>query len=216
MDNVNVILFISIAVPLAMLLLLLEKEARLIVSFMIVGCFVNLFAANVNGLLLLLAAVAGLDFRNVVTTITPITEEILKALPVVLFAFGGHSRRKTLLAISMAVGIGFAVMEDTLLMINNLEQVNALWALVRGISSGVVHGLCTTMVGFGISFVGKRKKLFYTGTFALLSAAITIHAIFNSLVQSSLQYACLILPFVIYIPLAVAVIRKNLQQKKRE
>ncbi len=54
------------------------------------------------------------------------------------------------------------------------------------------------IVGCGIMFVHKQKKLFYTGTFALLAAAMTLHAIFNLLIQSPYDYIALALPIVIY------------------
>ena len=58
--------------------------------------------------------------------------------------------------------------------------------------------IVTLIVGCGIIFVHKQKKLFCTGTFALLAAAMTLHAIFNLLIQSPYDYAALALPIIIY------------------
>jgi Na+/H+ antiporter NhaC len=52
------------------------------------------------------------------------------------------------------------------------------------------------MVGWGVSYVKKRRKLFYCGTFALLSSAIIYHATYNLLVQSKYQYVGILLPIV--------------------
>ena len=112
MDNLAVILFICIVVPLALLLFLLDKKSRLVVFFMIIGCFICLFVSSVNSILLVLS---GKDLLYVVTTITPISEEILKAFPILLFAFSISDDRRTLISISMAVGIGFAIMENTMI-----------------------------------------------------------------------------------------------------
>ena len=73
------------------------------------------------------------------------------------------------------------------------------WAVVRGISTSLSHGICTMIVGNGIVYVRKQKKLFYTGTFALLTASMTLHAIFNLLIQSSYDYIALALPIVLYL-----------------
>ena len=54
------------------------------------------------------------------------------------------------------------------------------------------------IIGCGIIFVRKKRKLFYTGTFALLAAAMTLHALFNLLIQSQYDYVALALPIVIY------------------
>lgn len=51
-----------------------------------------------------------------------------------------------------------------------------------------MHAACTAMVGMGICYVRKRRKLFYCGTFSLLIAAVIFHGIFNVLVQSAYRY----------------------------
>jgi len=59
-----------------------------------------------------------------------------------------------------------------------------------------------------MSFVKKRKKLFYCGTFALLLMAIIYHGIFNMLVQSTdwLKYFGFVLPVATYIPVVISLI----------
>ena len=59
--------------------------------------------------------------------------------------------RRTLISCAYAVGVGFALLENIVILIQNIEQVSIFWALVRGFSSGLVHGVCTVMVGYGIS-----------------------------------------------------------------
>ena len=130
--------------------------------------------------------------------VAPIIEEILKALPVLFFAVIVSDDKKLVLSLSMAVGIGFAILENTFLLITYVDQVNIGWAIIRGVSTSLSHGICTLIVGCGIIFVRKQKKLFYTGTFALLAAAMTFHAIFNLLIQSQYDYIGLALPIMVY------------------
>lgn len=52
---------------------------------------------------------------------------------------------------------------------------------------------------------------FYCGTFALLSSAIIYHATYNLLVQSTYQYAGILLPIATYIPMLLLG-RKNLMK----
>ena len=47
----------------------------------------------------------------------------------------------------------------------------------------------------------KKRKLFYSGTFALLTLASIYHGIFNMLVQSEYKYLGFVLPAVTYIPI---------------
>ena len=84
---------------------------------------------------------------------------------------------------------------------------------MRGFGSGLVHGICTVMVGWGISYIKKRRKLFYCGTFALLSTAIIYHATYNLLVQSKYQYIGVLLPILTYIPLLL-IVRPKLKKRK--
>lgn len=209
MDNLSYIAFICLTVSLGMMLPLMEKKTRRIMIFMLVGIFACMFVSELNSLLLR-------HFDNeifyVTTTITPVTEEIIKALPILYYAIVVSDDRRTLTANAYAVGVGFAVLENIVILTQNIDNVTILWALARGFGSGLVHGICTVMVGFGISYIRKRRKLFYCGTFALLSAAIIYHSIFNLLVQSDYQYLGILLPIITYVP--VVLLTRNKLPKK--
>ncbi len=198
MDNLTYIDFISLTVSLALMLPLMEKKVRRLVIFMIVGITSCLFISEVNNIFLQLF---NSDYFFVTTTITPITEEIVKMLPVLYFAIVISDERRTLIPNAFAVGVGFALLENIVILTQNVENVTILWALVRGFGSGLVHGICTVMVGWGISYIKKRRKFFYCGTFALLSTAIIYHATYNLLVQSDYQYVGILLPLLTYVPL---------------
>lgn len=210
MDNLTYISFIAITVSLALMLPLMEKKLRRLVVFMITGIFSCLFVSELNNILL--GAFRG-DIFFVTTTITPITEEVVKMLPILFFAIMVTDDRRTLIPISFAVGVGFALLENVVILTQNVENVTILWALVRGFGSGLVHGICTVMVGWGISYIKKRRKFFYCGTFALLSAAIIYHAIYNLLVQSQYRYVGILLPTITYIPI-ILFLRKNKMKAK--
>ena len=209
MDNLSYIAFICLSVSLALMLPLMEKKTRRVMVFMLIGIFSCLFISEINGLIL---KAFHNDAFYVTTTLTPITEEIVKALPLLYFAIVISDDRRTLTANAFAVGVGFAVLENIVILTQNIENVTVLWALARGFGSGLVHGICTVMVGFGISYIKKRRKLFYCGTFALLSAAIIYHAVFNLLVQSNYQYLGILLPIITYIPVLLLT-RKSIVKK---
>ena len=211
MDNLTYIAFIALTVSLALMLPLMEKKTRRVMSFMIVGIFACLFISEVNCIFL---KAFGNDVYYVTTTITPVTEEIIKMLPILYFAIVITDDRRTLIANSFAVGVGFALLENVVILTQNVENVTIFWALVRGFGSGLVHGICTVMVGWGVSYVKKRRKLFYCGTFALLSSAIIYHATYNLLVQSKYQYVGIVLPIVTYIPVLLLTVGKRAKSAK--
>ena len=200
MDNLIYILFICTVAPLALMLMLLKKRAKLTVGYMLIGIFVSLFVSELNTLLL---SLFDGDMLYVTTTITPVTEEIVKAVPVLLFAVLFSDDREKLMTIAFAAGIGFAMFENMVILVQNIESVTVSWAVVRGFSTALMHGVCTSAVGYGMSFVRTRRKLFYCGTFALLAMASIYHGIFNMLVQSDYKYLGFVLPAVTYIPIII-------------
>ena len=196
MDNIIYILFVAIFVPILLMALLVEKKARLPVVFMLLGIFVSVFASEVNGLL---AQVLAMDIYSITVIVTPISEELLKALPILYFAIVISDKKETLFTASMATGIGFAILENAYYLLNypNFGMVNAI---IRAFGAGLMHGMCTLLVGVGISFVKKRSKLFAVGTFGLLSTAIVYHGIYNILIQSEYSIVGALLPIATYIP----------------
>ena len=197
MDSLIYILFISIFFPLFLMMLLVEEKARLPIIFVMVGIFVSVFVSEVNGVLLSMINITRYDAT---ITLAPVTEEVLKAFPILFYAIVVSDKKEKLFTASMATGIGFAILENSYYLIMNYETFSVLSALVRGFGTGLMHGMCTLLVGFGISFIRKRHKLFAVGMFALLSVAITYHSIFNMLIQSKYHIIGAFLPMATYLP----------------
>lgn len=198
MDNIIYLLFVSLSVPLLLMVMLVERRARLPLIFFLVGMFVSVFISEVNGLLFRLTDMDMLDFT---LRVTPVTEEIIKALPILFYAVTVSDKKETLFTISMATGVGFAVLENAYVLLGNADNLSLLTAIIRGFGTGLMHGICSLLVGYGISFVKKRRKLFAPGTFALLSLAVTYHAIFNMLIQSQLKLVGALIPILTYLPI---------------
>ncbi len=199
MDNIIYILFISISIPILMMTLLIEKKARLPVTFVLIGIFVSVFASEVNGLL---SKHLTMGMYNITITVTPITEELIKALPILYYAVVISDKREQLFTASMATGIGFAVLENAYYLLN-YPNFTMLSAVIRAFGSGLMHGMCTLLVGMGISFVKKKSKMFLVGTFGFLSTAVVYHGIYNILIQSDISIVGALLPISTYIPFLI-------------
>ena len=209
MDSMSYILFICVAAPALLMLLPIEKQSRKVVLFMLTGMFCCLFVSEVNGLLL---RISDFDLLYFTTNITPITEEIVKALPVLFFAVVFSDSKKDIITASFSVGVGFAILENLIVLTQNFQSVNLMFAVIRGFCSGLMHSICTIAVGYFIAFIRKRKKIFITGTISALNLAIVYHSVFNLLVQSdssAAQNIGLLLPFLTYVILNTAVILKS-------
>lgn len=209
MDNLIYILFVAVSVPIMLMAGLIEKKARQPIIFVLIGIFTSVFAAEVNSLL---SGLLPMSNYEVTIIVTPITEEILKAISILIFATALSAKKEALFTASMAVGIGFAVLENAYYMLN-YPTFNMVDAIVRAFGAGLMHGMCTLLVGVGISFVRKKSKLFVVGTFALLSTAITYHGIYNMLIQSDYQVIGFLLPISTYIPFIVWRIKKKKVKK---
>ena len=200
MDNLIYILFVSIFIPIMLMALLVNKKARFPIVFVLAGIFISVFASEVNGCI---RNLSNYEIKRFVILITPITEEILKSLPIFYLALLITDKREKLFTASMATGIGFAILENAYYLLQSPTSFKMLDAIIRAFGAGLMHGMCTLLIGVGISFVNKKRKMFAVSIFALLSTAITYHSIYNMLIQSQYSTLGALLPIVTYIPFLI-------------
>lgn len=200
MDSLAIIIWICIAIPITLSLIFLEQKSRRVIGFVIGGTVICLVSSWANGIIYNLV---GADMFFFTSNVSPIVEEIIKALPLLVYAILISDDKNTLISIAMSLGIGFAIMENILIFVQNGADLDILWAVQRVFSASLMHSITTMAVGFGLSFVKKKKKLFYTGTFALLVLAMVYHSVYNTIVQSDYPVFGLLMPIVTYIPFAI-------------
>ena len=179
------------------LYMLPDRRSRLFLGYLLLGMAVCLVASEANSILL---GLSGGDVVYVSCNFAPVVEEVLKALPVLYYALFFSDDRDALLSISFAMGLGFAILENMVFVANNIHDVTIAWAFLRGFGAAHMHSACTSLVGRGIGYVHKRRKLFYCGTLSLLIAAIIAHAVFNTLIYSEYRLAAYVAVLAIYIP----------------
>ena len=175
---------------------LLQGQSRWLIGFMLIGASIAVSVSEINALIQIMMNLSSLQIS---LQIAPGSEEIMKAIPILIYAILLSDDPKKLLPLSMAVGIGFAILENAYVLMNNIESVSLLWAMIRGVSTSLMHGMCTFVVGYGMTYIKNQKKLFYTGTFGLLAVAMTFHATFNLLINSQWAMYGLLLPIVVYL-----------------
>ena len=218
MENISYIVFICFALPFLLGIPIVRKQTRQVLLFTFIGMCCCLFISEVNGLI---NSLIGQNLFYVTTNITPLTEELIKMLPILIYAIFISSERQALLTIAFMTGLGFALLENSTILVETVVvhgSIDILWALIRTLGAGLLHSLCTTAVGVGISFIRDQKKIFLCGTFALLSSAIVYHSVYNSLIQSDYKYlgaAMPMLTYLIVVTILVVSYRKHLNQIKR-
>lgn len=214
MGTMSYILFICAAAPMLLMLIPIEKNSRKVIVFMLVGMFCCLFISEVNGLLL---RATEMDLLYFTTNVTPFTEEFIKALPILLFALLYSDEKKNIITVSFSVGVGFAMLENLMILTQNFKSVDIGFAIVRGFCSGLMHSICTIAVGFFIVFVKKRRKVFIAGTVSALNLAVVYHSVFNLLVQAGspiARFISFMLPLVTYTIVNVTLVLKIKRKKK--
>ncbi len=219
MDNtIEYTCFICIMIPLLMMTITVKAESRLLTGSVALGLFICLFSSEVSGAVIRAFGLTNTQF--ITTNVTPIIEELLKAIPLLVYAFRFSSQRDKLLSCGFGIGVGFAVLENIVILLraimSNPESANYLWAFVRGFGSGLMHSVSTMMIGVVISIVMKQKKLLLPGTVAILSVAVAYHAIYNALIQTDLRYLGIVLPLATYIALAPMTLKGNGAKARKE
>ena len=205
-------IFVAIAAPLFIALFLIKGETRRFIGFFIYGLLACLLGAYINGFL---AAASAMTATEAAVKLTPISEEILKAVPVLFYMAAAKPKRDSLITAALAVGLGFATFENICL----LAQAGAgdfLFALIRGLVAGVTHAACAALLGYGLAFISEKKyrHLLFPGTLGLLCACAVFHAIYNLLVtaERGWQGAGYALPLLM--TLAVLLWRKRIDLKQ--
>lgn len=219
MENISYIVFMCFALPFLLGIPIARKQTRLVLLYTFIGMCCCLFISEVNGLI---NSLIGQDMFYLTTNITPLTEELIKMLPILIYAIFISSERQTLLTLAFMTGLGFALLENATILVETVlvqGSVDTLWALIRTLGAGLLHSLCTTAVGVGISFIRDQKKMFLCGSFALLSMAIVYHSVYNTLIQSDYKYLGAAMPMITYmvvIVILVIVYKKRIHKKTKE
>lgn len=189
-----------------MMLFIFKGRSQAILGFLLAGIFMCLYAGEINGLI---RNITDFSLYYLTVNITPIVEEILKAIPVVFAAFLFKPDRRFLLSCAIAVGVGFATMENTCILFDSAAILSAETIIARGVGAGMMHGVSTLAVGYSMTFVSSDRKLSYTGTIAALSASTIYHSIYNIMVQSEYPALGILLPIVTYIPFLIVISKKR-------
>ena len=178
--------------------------------FFFIGMAVCLFCGELSAIALELLSC---DRQFFSCNIAPFFEEVFKAFPILIFVFVYKPERRMLYECSVMVGIGFAILENAFILGGMSEAVSLLDALMRGLGAGLMHGLCTLAVGYGMSFVHTKRKLFRTGTVAMLAVATVYHATYNTIVLSSHLWMGVLLPVLTLVPVLILMDKTEKRRK---
>ena len=174
-------IFVCLAIPLALCMLFIGGRTRRFMLFMMSGMSVCLLSAYVNSFFM---GHYGVNATVAVVEITPVCEEVMKLLPLLIYILIFEPKVRTLPEAAVALAVGFATFENVCYLTENGAE-DLMFLLIRGLSAGALHILCGIMIGFGLSYVFRRRWLAFTGTMGLLGTCIVFHAIYNLLISGN-------------------------------
>ena len=209
MENVNLYIFMAIAVPLSATLLICKGRSRTSMLFVIAGMTVCLFAGEVNALLF---RASGYPLKFYAINVSPLVEELCKSVPLFLYVYILRPPKQTILQCAVSLGVGFAILENAAAISQSYYAMDFMNALARAFGSGLMHAITTLWIGCGLILIYLNRKLFYTGSTAVLVSVAIFHSIYNALIGSSLEIAGLLVPLACLIPLSELLIKKRINK----
>lgn len=205
MENQSILILISISIPMIFMCGILKGRSRRLVVFMLLGVISAILSGGINTFFFEQSN----NSRFYLTiNISPAVEEIIKALPIFVFAFWLRPDRQSLLDSAVATGLGFAMYENIYLLLQS-QKLSMSLAILRGLGAGLMHSICTLAVAFGVSFLVKHKGWFVSGSVALLTVSMNFHALYNILIQSRYMFLGVLLPLCAYIPILAINAKKH-------
>ncbi len=188
----------SMLIPLLFLIFMLkDKQSKTILSYFCWGLFSVIFAFILNEWI---AQGAGQPER-ITGNVAPVVEEALKALPLLLFFKNRKFKPNLVIYCAMASGVGFSV-QETLYYFTSFtsspDAASLLPLIVRTVTTCLMHGMSTAVLGFGITVTVRLKAVRIPMVLGLLALSATIHSLFNILINTRLAIVALLMPAILY------------------
>lgn len=174
-------IYICIVLPLIVSMLFLRGKARENTIFVALGMTMCYLSAYVNSFF---TSYYMTDAVTAAIEISPVCEEILKLIPLLLYIAVFEPERNDIAASAVAVAVGFATFENVCFLTENGAE-NFLYMFARGMSAGALHILCGAVMGYGIAYVFKFSWLMLTGIVGILGLSIVLHALYNLMITST-------------------------------
>ena len=171
-------ILLCIAMPLVATLLFLQSSAKRFVFSFLIGMMVCLLSAYIGGFLEL---ASGMSKEDVAIFLSPVTEEAMKFLPILLYLFLFEPDEEWLLLTSAGIGAGFATFENCCYLLMGAKSLP--YMLVRGAAVGIMHLVSMVALTLGLNLLRYYKMVRFSGILGALSLAMTFHGLYNLLVS---------------------------------
>ena len=190
-------ILVCMAVPLLLTLFFVRDNARQFVLNFLLGMGACLLGGYVSGFL---DVATGMGVEDTAVFLSPVTEEIMKFLPLLFWFLMFEPRDEGLFHAAVGIGAGFASFENVCSMVSSgAESLGFL--LIRGLAVGVMHIVSVLALMLGLVIARRFRAMRLASMVGALSLSMLFHGMYNLLVSepgvtSAIGYA---------MPLATAV-----------
>jgi RsiW-degrading membrane proteinase PrsW (M82 family) len=201
--------FIGTIIPLLLLVAVLRHSRPMMLTFCC-GMTAFLVAYLTSSLIDRISGMA-VESNTFAVFVSPPLEELLKSIPLFFFLLRAKKTFVPFIYIfGMASGIGFAIEENLLYLLNRHTEIlgSLLLMILRSVSTCVMHGVATAIIGFAFTTARRvwrnSKRRAATWVAALLAflgylAAIGMHGSFNLVALSKWQPLAIFIPGVVFV-----------------
>lgn len=172
-------LLLAIAIPMIFLLFVVRKGVKCAIAGILLGMTSSLLGAYIGNWIALVYEAEALEYT---LYIAPIIEEIMKLVPIGLFAVLVRPNSETILAFASCVGAGVATFENCCFILDEGAEMLS-YTLVRGAAVGIMHVLCAMMAGIGLIIIKRFRQAILPCIIGALTLSCTIHGLYNLLVS---------------------------------
>ena len=172
-------ILLCIAVPLLLSMIFVRTQARRYVLAFVTGMIACLLAAYVTGFLRLLA---GWEEGEARIFLSPVVEEIVKLLPLLVLLLLLEPRDDTILLLAVALGAGFATFENCCSLLT-AGAASLSFVIIRGLAVGVMHIVSVAALSMGIIAARRLNAMSLPALVGAFSLSVTFHGLYNLLVS---------------------------------
>ena len=172
-------ILICISAPLFVAVFFLRGRTRTFVVAFLAGMIVSLLSGYISGFINL---VSGADLEETAIYVSPIIEEIMKLLPLLLGVLVLGIGEEDMLVTAVAIGTGFATLENCCCILQAGAD-SLLYTLTRGLAVGVMHVVCMMLLNLGLVSAKRLHAVSAVTTVGALSLSVVFHGLYNLLVS---------------------------------
>ena len=172
-------ILLCIALPLIVSLFFTRGNVRKYMGAFLIGMIMCLLSAYISGFVVV---TSGAGENNTAVFLSPMVEELMKLLPLMLFMILLETEETMLMMLSVAIGAGFATYENCCYILTSGAE-NLGYVLIRGLAVGVMHIVSILALSIWFSMARRMKVFDLSSVMVGVSISMIFHSLYNLLVS---------------------------------